>query len=205
MKDSVWTEKRVAKLLALWPDKSLSVAMIGQRLGVSGAAVSGKVKRLGIANRPSPIQPRLPLLANSLPAVLGKRGPVAKTTLPTLESCPGEYVEPASLPSRNKACCWPITDESPWLFCDQPTVNGNRYCPAHRRVSMFGSGGAAEMSRAVPPTDEIPAATGETLQFSGESPKRAVTISSASESSEDVENANIIPPHENTRELAAVV
>ena len=50
-----WTPKRVSALIALWKD-GLSTSIIGARLGVTKNAVVGKVHRLGLPKRGSPIR-----------------------------------------------------------------------------------------------------------------------------------------------------
>lgn len=57
-KEKEWPEQRIAKLKELWPDKSLSTAEIGRRLGVSKSAAIGKAHRLDLPGRESPIKPR---------------------------------------------------------------------------------------------------------------------------------------------------
>ncbi len=50
-----WTAERIAELKHLWA-AGTPTAEIGRRLGVSKNAVVGKVHRLGLAGRPSPIR-----------------------------------------------------------------------------------------------------------------------------------------------------
>lgn len=207
--DSPWNDaKRLEQLHELWPNRDLSVSEIAHRLGVSPAAVTGKAHRLGLPARPSPVLNfSIKGKRRGPPPTPGmRRGPTAKTTLPTLESAIGITLPsapaPAFAPARITECCWPLTESRPWLFCEAPTVPGNRYCAKHREWSMFGKGGAAGTTGTVPDAS-IPAATGESLQSSGESPSGAVTISSESESS-NVAHANVLPSHDNQTELAAV-
>lgn len=60
-KQDWWTEEREAELRKLWPDKSLSSAAIGARLGCSKGAVNGKVHRLGLPCRTDPTKTRKPI------------------------------------------------------------------------------------------------------------------------------------------------
>lgn len=53
--DSIWTDALVEQLTALW-QQGLSTAAIGRKLGVSKNAVVGKVKRLLLTPRPSPLK-----------------------------------------------------------------------------------------------------------------------------------------------------
>ncbi len=51
-----WTEERVAELTELW-NSGLSAARVAAKLGdVTRNAVIGKVHRLGLSGRPSPIR-----------------------------------------------------------------------------------------------------------------------------------------------------
>ncbi len=52
---SVWTDKKIEKLKVLW-DKGIPTAEIGKKLGFSKNAIVGKVHRLGLSNRNSPIK-----------------------------------------------------------------------------------------------------------------------------------------------------
>ena len=50
-----WTDKKIEKLKMLW-EKGVSTAEIGKRLDFSKNAIVGKVHRLGLSNRNSPIK-----------------------------------------------------------------------------------------------------------------------------------------------------
>lgn len=50
-----WTDKKIEKLIALW-EKGVPTAEIGKRLDFSKNAIVGKVHRLGLSNRNSPIK-----------------------------------------------------------------------------------------------------------------------------------------------------
>ena len=52
---SAWTDKKIEKLKVLW-DKGVPTAEIGKKLGFSKNAIVGKVHRLGLSNRNSPIK-----------------------------------------------------------------------------------------------------------------------------------------------------
>lgn len=53
----LWPEERGQRLRAMW-DEGLSVNEIARRLGVSRGSVVGKVRRLDLPARPSPIRPK---------------------------------------------------------------------------------------------------------------------------------------------------
>ena len=50
----VWTDERLNKLKKLW-EQGLSISQIGEELDVSRNAIAGKVYRLGLPKRQSPI------------------------------------------------------------------------------------------------------------------------------------------------------
>ncbi len=54
-----WTDKKIEKLKVLWA-KGVSTAEIGKRLDFSKNAIVGKVHRLGLSNRNSPIKTSSP-------------------------------------------------------------------------------------------------------------------------------------------------
>ena len=100
-----WTPKRVSALIALW-NEGLSTSEIGNRLGVTKNAVVGKVHRLGLPKRGSPIKQK------PKPAVIIG-----------LESL------------RPGMCSWPEgepgTEE--FHFCGESIVPGKPYCEEHCR------------------------------------------------------------------------
>jgi GcrA cell cycle regulator len=100
-----WTPKRVSALIALW-NEGLSTRIIGERLGITKNAVVGKVHRLGLPKRISPIKqkPR-----------------------------PAEIIDLASL--RPGMCSWPEGEpgKDDFHFCGSPNVPGKPYCVEHCR------------------------------------------------------------------------
>ena len=113
--DSPWTPPAIASLRQLWAEGH-SVTEIGRRLRISRNAVIGKVHRLGLAGRASPIRrdhtarsahprPRRPKpipLAELVPEPFQQ--PVA--------AAPPAQVKrtPSPLPQRvgTAPCCWPV-------------------------------------------------------------------------------------------------
>ena len=100
-----WTEDRMAILRALWQE-GLTTREIGARMGITKNAVVGKVHRLGLPKRGSPIKqkPR-----------------------------PAEIIDLASL--RPGMCSWPEGEPGTedFHFCGSPNVAGKPYCDAHCR------------------------------------------------------------------------
>lgn len=55
-----WTDEMVADLRKMWAD-GLTTGEIAKRLGVSKNSIVGKVHRLGLSGRPSPIKKKVPV------------------------------------------------------------------------------------------------------------------------------------------------
>ena len=115
---SVWTEERLEALKELWA-QGLSITQIGLKLGLSRNAVVGKVHRMGLPKRQSPIvrsnKPKAP------------RAPIPRRrTVPlTLEQW-----------DRNR-CSWPIGDpkSADFSFCGEAAEPGRPYCAAHCKLA----------------------------------------------------------------------
>lgn len=142
-----WTPERTNALMALW-DEGLPTAEIGRRLGVTKNAVVGKVHRLGLPKRGSPIskerapssRPAAPRPAPSsrpaaAPAQLAapRPEPVAYDPEPERVEArpPAKVVKLGALTSE--MCSWPIGDPGTegFRFCGHQAVPGKPYCPEH--------------------------------------------------------------------------
>ena len=106
-----WIPQRVSALIALW-NEGLSTSVIGERLGVTKNAVVGKVHRLGLPKRGSPI----------------KKKPR-----------PAEIIDLGSL--RPGMCSWPEGDpgEPDFRFCGIPAIIGKPYCEKHCIIAYVPS------------------------------------------------------------------
>ncbi len=104
---SEWTPVRVASLIALW-EEGLPTSQIGRRLNVTKNAVVGKVHRLGLTKRGSPIQHKK----------------VKKETIATV----------IRLESLNAGMCsWPDGEPGTedFQFCGEAILEGKPYCLHH--------------------------------------------------------------------------
>jgi len=105
-----WTPERISALIALW-NEGLTTSEIGNRLGITKNAVVGKVHRLGLPKRQSPI-----------------RKAAARVEKPL-----GEVIKLDKLTAG--MCCWPDgepgTDE--FRFCGEKSVADKPYCADHCR------------------------------------------------------------------------
>jgi GcrA cell cycle regulator len=140
MSNDTWTEEMIASLHGLWSEGH-PAAEIGRRLGVSKSAVIGKVHRLDMPARPSPIKaggsaagPRLrevvPKLSDMI--VLPSCAPTPREPAPPVPDPPRVERRQAAI-SRTKTCCWPIGNpkQSGFRFCDAPALMAKPYCGDH--------------------------------------------------------------------------
>ena len=100
-----WTPLKISALIALW-NEGLSTSEIGNRLGISKNAVIGRVHRLGLPKRNSPIIRTPPPQSSSL-LTLEKIGP--------------------------NQCRFPLggPKERAIEFCGEPVIEGKPYCGPH--------------------------------------------------------------------------
>ena len=98
-----WTAKRVGALIAFW-NEGLTASEIGRRLSVTKNAVVGKVHRIGLQKRASPITRKV------------QRAEVIK-----LENL------------KFGMCSWPEGDPGTdvFQFCGKPVAPDKPYCPEH--------------------------------------------------------------------------
>jgi len=105
-----WTDEKIDQLKKLWLEGSTTAA-IGKVLGMSKNAVVGKVHRLKLKGRPSPIDR-------------------TQKSAPVTKKAPRIYTM-ADLSSQT--CRWPSGDpkHDDFQFCGKPPVPGKPYCPKH--------------------------------------------------------------------------
>lgn len=98
-----WTPTRISILIALW-NEGLTTSVMGARLGITKNAVVGKVHRLGLPKRGSPIRQ--------------KPKPAQIINLEALR--PGQ-------------CCWPEGEpgKEDFRFCGEPAQPDKPYCAHH--------------------------------------------------------------------------
>lgn len=137
-----WTTERTNTLIALW-NEGLSTAEIGRRLEITKNSVVGKVHRLGLPKRKSPISARTsasggnasnasPVPAKSAPASASVPAPAAASkSAPAAPRSIGKKIPLEAL--RPGMCAWPEGDPSTedFYFCGENVVEGKPYCAAH--------------------------------------------------------------------------
>ncbi len=153
---SPWTEERLETLKKLWTE-GVSITQIGEALGVSRNSIAGKVHRLGLIKRQSPIlgstakktaqksappvaKKDAPPAAKKTPDKTPDKTPAKKTFVPITPPDPIIWAEDQPLKlvlrnldwSRNK-CSWPTGDpqNTDFKFCGKKVVAGKPYCNDH--------------------------------------------------------------------------
>lgn len=114
-----WTPEKIKQLKKLWA-KGKSTVEIGRELGISKNAVVGKVHRLELDARPSPIKKAA--------------APAPKPQKTKLGDNKG-YMTLLDL--KLNSCRWPIGEpkDADFHFCGKDTVTGKPYCAEHCKIA----------------------------------------------------------------------
>ena len=120
-----WTPERISTLMVLWGE-GVSTSEIGRRLGVTKNAVVGKVHRLGLPKRNSPIKAEKAEAPS--PTVVATAVHLAR---PAPARPSAETVQMDGL--RPGMCRWPEGEPGTenFHFCGQPIVPEKPYCAYH--------------------------------------------------------------------------
>ena len=127
-----WTAEAVDQLRAI-AAKGLSASQIGAEIGVSRNAIIGKALRVGIElqYKPKPARPKPP----RQPRMISKKrlAPVIVPMAPEPDARNRTLLE-----LKRRDCRYPVTADSPFLFCGHPKAEGSSYCANHHHVSTRG-------------------------------------------------------------------
>jgi GcrA cell cycle regulator len=143
---NTWPAERISELERLWATGA-STAEIGRQLDVSKNAVVGKVHRLGLPGRPSPIKRESRATARAPAPQLRPEirvpvdAPVSDAMVspiaaPKAEVCAQAPVATATLPVADlyaPPCQWPFGNpgDEDFHFCGSPSLSGRPYCSEH--------------------------------------------------------------------------
>lgn len=148
-----WNEERTAVLKKLWLE-GMSASQVARQLGgVSRSAVIGKVHRLGITARETPVRPRASSVRS--PTRIQVRARPSNTMAPTrgavIRVAPTIVdLEPTSgiLGLEIHSCRWPIgnPDQNDFGFCGREKPKRGSYCDQHAQGAFrrFQSSGDIE-------------------------------------------------------------
>ena len=144
-----WTEQMVEELRKMWKE-GLTTGEIGKRLNVSKNSIVGKVHRLGLSGRPSPIKKKDETEVKTAapakpakPAAETAPAPAKKKPEPELKASPAPA--PKACPAKNSGgnvglteldnhtCRWPVGDpkDENFHFCGKKVRIGQTYCEEH--------------------------------------------------------------------------
>ena len=116
-----WTEDDIATLRKRWGE-GRSISQIGRELGVSRNAIAGKVKRLGLSKRASPIRPGSPKPG---------RTPVLPKPTPTERAVAHNGPGIPLVERKTSECGWIIGEPRDFRCCGAPTIPGRDWCESH--------------------------------------------------------------------------
>ena len=140
-----WNDQAVSTLRALWKDGH-STAEIGRRMGITKNTVIGKVHRLKLSGRPSPIRtapgPRAPRTKRIAPRGQPTQPPTIQQPLvaaaPRAPTPPARPAAPPPLALQTCGTCqWPVGEpRAPgFRLCEGPALSGRPYCETHCRTA----------------------------------------------------------------------
>jgi GcrA cell cycle regulator len=158
-KKMIWTEETVEELRKMW-DKGMTTGQIAKALNVTKNSIIGKVHRLCLTARPSPIkkteeaEKALPEEAQEEKTVKkcapkeAKVKKIKKETPVVSEKASktvDENVEELNIPLvklDNHTCRWPLGDprDDDFCFCGKRIKTGQTYCEEHSTIAYVKTG-----------------------------------------------------------------
>ena len=153
-----WTDEMVEDLKKMWK-QGLTTNEIAKNLGVSKNSIVGKVHRLNLTARPSPIKKKedVDSLNKSVatPANTESGTPVVKTAKKAAADTVAADIKPAGFEKTagssaclklteldNHTCRWPIGDprDDNFCFCGKKIRSGQTYCEEHAALAYVKPG-----------------------------------------------------------------
>lgn len=140
-----WTDESVEQLRKMWSE-GLTANEIAKKLGVTKNAIVGKVHRLCLTARPSPIKSKGNIVGSSEQEqsevsvtetveeeFINQKSEAPKAAMP--KSCKGHNIKLVDLDSHS--CRWPIGDprDDDFCFCGKKVRSGQTYCDEHSVVA----------------------------------------------------------------------
>jgi GcrA cell cycle regulator len=138
--DMAWTDHQVTTMTKLWQE-GLSASQVARQLGgTSRNAVIGKLHRLGIADRPTPVRFRSPGRPADRRLPNGRSGGAVKRSSRSLEfeAMLAELPPSATIQTLTVASCrWPIGDprDADFGYCGRARAGGS-YCEGHAQMAF---------------------------------------------------------------------
>jgi GcrA cell cycle regulator len=154
---TVWTPALDAALSRLWTQR-LTVREIAAKIGITKNAAMGRIHRIKLASRPSPVKPACPAIKNITQDRLDPSASSKADITKNSQEKNGLASRARSMPAPKRAnvtgkgraavntanggasishddlrlshCQWPLSDGRPWLFCGAAAARGP-FCQAH--------------------------------------------------------------------------
>ena len=150
----VWTDEAVEELKKMW-DKGMTTGQIAKALNVTKNSIIGKVHRLCLTARPSPIKKSsdkpekkatTPKQAKEVKKETTKSVSKKETSVVAeTEKKVAPVVEETNIPLvklDNHTCRWPMGDprDEDFCFCGKRIKTGQTYCEEHAAVAYVKAG-----------------------------------------------------------------
>ncbi len=140
----IWTDEMIEGLRQMWK-KGLTANEIAKTLGVSKNSIVGKVHRLNLTARPSPIKRKSEDENQDEQVSVQAENFSKKFVITPIEINNTSMVAPSSeqngcLPLTeldNHTCRWPIGDprDEGFCFCGKKVKSGQTYCEEHAAMA----------------------------------------------------------------------
>lgn len=144
-----WTDEMVEGLKKMWK-QGLTTNEIAKNLGVSKNSIVGKVHRLNLTARPSPIKKKEDeSAADKTEAAKPEAKNIKKITInpveikaPAPEKAPGGGTCLKLTELDNHTCRWPVGDprDDNFCFCGKKVRGGQTYCEEHAAIAYVKPG-----------------------------------------------------------------
>ncbi|MCM1323454.1 MAG: GcrA family cell cycle regulator [Acetobacter sp.] len=147
----IWTEEAVEELKRMW-DRGMTTGQIAKALNVTKNSIIGKVHRLCLTARPSPIKKSDTETEDKKAVKIKEKRKQTKetssktTTAKDVKSVEKpEIVEKTNIPLvklDNHTCRWPMGDprDDDFCFCGKRIKTGQTYCEEHAAVAYVKPG-----------------------------------------------------------------
>lgn len=140
-----WTEEMIDSLKQMWKE-GLTTTEIAKRLGVSKNSIVGKVHRLNLKARPSPIKKKEETIVAEINNTKEENVKQATKPIKKINISPinvstdhikkeNSYLKLTEL--DNHTCRWPIGDprDDNFCFCGKSVRSGQTYCEEHSAIA----------------------------------------------------------------------
>ena len=159
----IWTDEAVEELKRMW-DKGMTTGQIAKALNVTKNSIIGKVHRLCLTARPSPIKKASSQKNDSkntkttVKSATDNSGKSQKQTVKTSEDASpiknddknllckdNSPIEETNIPLiklDNHTCRWPLGDprDDDFCFCGKRVKTGQTYCEEHAAIAYVKPG-----------------------------------------------------------------